>query len=184
MRSLDEYERFAGVNYRQRIIEDRAKSGIFPFPNRPPSVAIKALYLSPPMSMALESSDPLVIASPDEIDWAALLDKTFGGMESASGPGSSLHQTERLRAALPKAFEQLAIRSLVDALCGDLNWMRRLDYQFGSYVGVDLDENLIQHVLHRPTGTLSLSDDEYRNGGNNRRRAALVGICSDTCRCP
>jgi hypothetical protein len=43
--------------------------------------------------------------------------------ESVSGPGSTLAYTENLRSRLPLLFDQLAIRRLFDAPCGDFNWM-------------------------------------------------------------
>ncbi len=54
--------------------------------------------------------------------------------ESVSGDGSSLAYTRGLRAALPAMFEQFGVRRLLDAPCGDFNWMqhvlreRPLDY--------------------------------------------------------
>ena len=67
----------------------------------------------------------------------------WGSVESVSGPGSEMSATEPLRDALPQIFQRLGISSLLDAGCGDLNWMRQVDYRFERYVGVDVVEPLI-----------------------------------------
>ncbi len=67
----------------------------------------------------------------------------WGSEESVSGPGSTSDATAQIRAALPDIFRRLEIKSVLDAGCGDLNWMRQLDYQFEHYVGIDVVEPLI-----------------------------------------
>ena len=60
--------------------------------------------------------------------------------ESVSGYGSTLAYTENLRKELPALFERFSIRSVLDAPCGDFNWMRHvleahpLDYTGGEIV--------------------------------------------------
>lgn len=64
--------------------------------------------------------------------------------ESISGPGSSLEQTRELRERLPVLLEDLGVRSLVDAPCGDMNWMRHIRLGVDRYTGVDLLWNIIE----------------------------------------
>jgi SAM-dependent methyltransferase len=66
--------------------------------------------------------------------------------ESASGKGSTLKSTELLRGRLSSLLRDLDIRTLVDAPCGDLNWMRHLDYTFSEYIGVDIVPDLVQRL--------------------------------------
>ena len=47
----------------------------------------------------------------------------WGDPESLSGPGSSEHYTKNLRNQLQKIFSNLKIKSVLDAPCGDFNWM-------------------------------------------------------------
>ncbi|MSP49629.1 MAG: class I SAM-dependent methyltransferase [Alphaproteobacteria bacterium] len=54
----------------------------------------------------------------------------WGDRQSASAPGSNLRQTEILLRELPALLAGLGVKTLVDAPCGDMNWMRRLDYAF------------------------------------------------------
>jgi hypothetical protein len=63
--------------------------------------------------------------------------------ESLSGPGSSREQTKELRERLPLALEALDVRSLLDAPCGDLNWMQHVRLGVERYVGVDVLTEII-----------------------------------------
>jgi len=54
--------------------------------------------------------------------------------------------TQPLLEHLPKTFEELQIRSLVDAPCGDMNWMKHLRYDFDLYVGVDIVPAIIEQL--------------------------------------
>jgi hypothetical protein len=71
------------------------------------------------------------------------------GDESLSGPGSSLAQTVELRQRLPLLLEQLRIRSLLDAPCGDFNWMRSVRLEIDACVGVDFLEELVTENQRR-----------------------------------
>ncbi len=59
-------------------------------------------------------------------------------LESMSGPGSSLAQTSELRRCLPLLIEELGIESLLDAPCGDFNWMQHVSLGGRRYIGVDV----------------------------------------------
>lgn len=74
------------------------------------------------------------------------------GTESRSGPGSSLGSTAALRRQLPTVLKQLDIRSLLDAPCGDLNWMKELDPPLEQYIGVDVLPDLIADLSRRYAG--------------------------------
>ena len=65
------------------------------------------------------------------------------GYESSSGPGSSLQSTAELRQRLPLLLQDLEVRSVLDAACGDGNWMKRLQLGIDQYVGVDVVPALI-----------------------------------------
>ncbi len=65
--------------------------------------------------------------------------------ESLSGPGSSLEQTTEIRRRLPILFASLDINSMLDAPCGDFNWLRRIDLRLEKYVGIDIVPSIIEH---------------------------------------
>ena len=67
--------------------------------------------------------------------------------ESASGDGSTLGYTANLRKELPALFEKFAIRSVLDAPCGDFNWMRELLRKVDvEYTGGDIVLPLIRSL--------------------------------------
>ena len=68
----------------------------------------------------------------------------FRGSESVSGPGSSVAKTAKLRTELPNLLESFGIKRMIDAPCGDMNWMRQLKYDFEFFLGVDVVPDLIE----------------------------------------
>ena len=68
----------------------------------------------------------------------------WGDPESLSGGGSNLQQTETLRAELPPLLSRSGVQSLLDAPCGDFNWMRLVDLGQVTYTGVDVVAPLIE----------------------------------------
>ena len=66
-----------------------------------------------------------------------------GGEETYSGSGSTLSRTKNIRKELPKLFKKLNIKSLIDAPCGDLNWIKELLPLLDHYIGIDIVEPLI-----------------------------------------
>lgn len=69
--------------------------------------------------------------------------KFTGGLpETECGAGSTLAATEYLRSRLPGVLDRLGIRLLIDAPCGDLNWMRLIEVPY--YIGLDLNPDHIK----------------------------------------
>ncbi|MEU7697398.1 class I SAM-dependent methyltransferase [Streptomyces sp. NPDC039028] len=70
----------------------------------------------------------------------------WGSPESASGPGSELRQTEAVRGALASVLARYPIRTVTDAGCGDVNWIRHVDGfdRVDAYVGLDVVPDLVQ----------------------------------------
>lgn len=68
----------------------------------------------------------------------------FGSEESRSGEGSNIVQTAEIRRELPKLLRELEIKTLMDAPCGDFNWMKELSLDVDQYVGVDIVDSLIE----------------------------------------
>ena len=69
--------------------------------------------------------------------------------DSRSGSGSNLDQTKVVRERLPALLEKHAVRSMLDAPCGDFFWLRQLDLPLKLYIGVDIVPELIQVNLRR-----------------------------------
>lgn len=66
------------------------------------------------------------------------------GMESCSGPGSSLAQTREIRQRLPQLLQDIRASSLLDVPCGDFHWMRHVALGVDRYIGVDVHGGLVR----------------------------------------
>jgi len=67
----------------------------------------------------------------------------WGDSESKSGPGSSRARTAKLRNELPGLLHEIGARSMLDAPCGDFNWMKDTPLALERYVGIDIIPELI-----------------------------------------
>jgi glycosyltransferase involved in cell wall biosynthesis len=67
----------------------------------------------------------------------------WGGGESASGPGSSLERADAFKDELLCLLKEIKATSLLDAGCGDFNWMKELELDFARYIGIDVVWELI-----------------------------------------
>jgi len=63
--------------------------------------------------------------------------------ESVSGRGSTLARTTVITSQLPVLLQELNADSLIDAACGDFNWMRYVDLGSIKYTGIDIVPALI-----------------------------------------
>ena len=69
--------------------------------------------------------------------------KAWGDGESASGPGSNFARAILFRDDLERLIRDLRVRTLLDAPCGDFNWLSRFDLAVDRYIGVDIVPELI-----------------------------------------
>jgi hypothetical protein len=94
---------------------------------------------------------------------------TGGLPETACGYGSTLRATETVRAQLPGLLARLGTEVLLDAPCGDLNWISQVDLSGICYIGIDTsDANLAAARARSPsllfgkvdivTGVLPMAD--------------------------
>jgi hypothetical protein len=63
--------------------------------------------------------------------------------ESASGRGSTLQRTTVIRSVLPALLREVGAETLLDAPCGDFNWMRYTELGPVTYIGADVVPSLI-----------------------------------------
>lgn len=64
--------------------------------------------------------------------------------ETVSGPDSTLKSTSTLRLFLPVIIEVLKIKSMLDAGCGDINWIKETPLNIDYYIGIDIVRDLIE----------------------------------------
>ncbi|WP_205603698.1 class I SAM-dependent methyltransferase [Cyclobacterium sp. SYSU L10401] len=63
--------------------------------------------------------------------------------ESVSGTGSDTNQTNVIIPEMEKLFQELEVKSILDAPCGDFNWMNQVNLAEIDYLGIDIVEDLI-----------------------------------------
>ncbi len=91
-------------------------------------------------------------AEPDKDVRAGTFGKIFQNnawknSESISGFGSTLYNTTVIRAQLPLLLERLEVETLLDAPCGDFNWMQHLALPDSvKYIGCDIVPELVQKL--------------------------------------
>jgi SAM-dependent methyltransferase len=94
----------------------------------------------------------------------------FGSLESRSGPGSTLDETQKLRESIKKIIKDKNIKSVVDIPCGDFNWMKEIVFNFESYIGGDIVKKAIEENNERYSNSrikfieFDIVNDEIPNG--------------------
>lgn len=66
-----------------------------------------------------------------------------GKIETYSGPGSLLENTDLLIENLNKFIREFNIKSIIDAPCGDFNYMSKVNLDNINYLGLDVSKNAI-----------------------------------------
>jgi hypothetical protein len=67
----------------------------------------------------------------------------WGASSSRSGPGSTWSATKLLRHQIRRAISELNIRTMLDAPCGDANWICEVAQHLDLYIGIDIVPQLI-----------------------------------------
>jgi SAM-dependent methyltransferase len=89
----------------------------------------------------------LALESPEDRFTRIHQRKYWQGSDSTSGKGSSLEYTTNLRSQLPQLFARFSIKSVLDAPCGDFNWMKEVvSANAIEYIGGDIVKPLIQQL--------------------------------------
>ncbi len=70
--------------------------------------------------------------------------RTWESRESGSGTGSELRATGVVRERLPQLLAHLGADTLLDAPCGDWNWMQHVKLPVQQYFGVDIVPDVIE----------------------------------------
>lgn len=82
--------------------------------------------------------------SPEKVFRAIYRKNAWQGSDSASGPGSSHANTEKVRESLPDLLRRYNVRSLLDIPCGDAAWIGECLPSSLSYTGADIVPDLIE----------------------------------------
>lgn len=87
--------------------------------------------------------------------------KLWSSGETLSGSGSTVEWSGSLRKSLPQLLAEVEAKSLMDAGCGDFNWMKTVDLNTVNYIGVDVVEPLIRQnteLYGAPSRSFLLAD--------------------------
>jgi len=88
--------------------------------------------------------DSLGAGDPKEVFTNIFKKNWWNNDESRSGWGAELKRTQSIRGNLSDFARRLSLRSLLDAPCGDFNWMQHVDWPPGfKYIGADIVHDLI-----------------------------------------
>ena len=68
---------------------------------------------------------------------------SWEGVDSVSGAGSDIKQTEEISRHLPQLISEYNIQSMLDIPCGDHFWINKLNLDI-QYIGADIVSNLIE----------------------------------------
>jgi hypothetical protein len=101
----------------------------------------------PILCLSLISSNASLSAANDPVEalFTSIYKTNFWqSKESVSGPGSEYKVTCRMRNELSALIKRFGIISIVDAPCGDFNWMRHVDMATCKYTGFDIVQELIE----------------------------------------
>ena len=80
----------------------------------------------------------------EEIFSSIYLRNEWADPETVSGRGSTLARTEAIRGLLADLLESVGARTLLDAPCGDFNWLRYVDLRGVEYTGADVVPELVE----------------------------------------
>jgi SAM-dependent methyltransferase len=103
--------------------------------------------------------------SPQKIFSRIYEKNSWANSESLSGDGSDLVQTGAVRRELARLIEEFGIKSILDAPCGDYNWMQHVEIDGAEYIGADIVPALIA--------------ENGRKYGGARRHFSMLDICRD-----
>lgn len=101
------------------------------------------LFLSIIFSYAAKKEDPTGF-DPEEVFTRIYDHRSWSSEETVSGQGSLLKNTVSLRILLPQLVKELEVHSLLDAACGDFNWMKEVVLPDCKYIGVDIVQDMIK----------------------------------------
>lgn len=69
----------------------------------------------------------------------------WGSPETRSGTGSEVSRTREIQTWLPEILKRLGIKVLLDAGCGECNWIKKIDdLGLDLYIGLDIVNTIIE----------------------------------------
>ena len=69
--------------------------------------------------------------------------RAWGSNESVSGPGATLARAQTFKGDLAALLTEIKVTSVLDAGCGDFNWMKEVNLDSVRYLGIDVVSDII-----------------------------------------
>lgn len=82
--------------------------------------------------------------TPEEVFETIYKENHWRDVESKSGTGSNVKNTQKVIDLLENVIVELSIKSILDIPCGDFNWMKNVDLRNIHYIGADIVQQLIK----------------------------------------
>lgn len=82
----------------------------------------------------------------------------WSNAESRSGRCSTIAETNAVRQKLPALLARIGARTMLDAPCGDFNWMRHVELPLDQYIGADI----VAEVIERNRMSFAAGNREFR----------------------
>lgn len=101
------------------------------------------------MVRAQESERPTVTFIEQQANAWREIREQFQCNESPNGPGSTMRATGNIRRALPAMLRKHKIRTMLDAPCGDWNWLQHTNIGNVKYTGWDVDQGILDTARQR-----------------------------------
>ena len=142
--------RSGGVSIRDRLTRSLRNDGVF-------ETFVKGVRL--PFAMMANFRNELWLkwitrTKPASVVFGEIYKRNYWGNESVSGFGSTLVNTAPMRRELIKMINELGVKSVYDAPCGDFNWMGEVVRMTGLiYRGDDIVPQLIEANSRKYTGS-------------------------------
>lgn len=87
-----------------------------------------------------------------------IFEQGWPGNDTVCGWGSTMEHTENIRHSLPRIIDEYNIRSINDAGCGDLFWIKHIDLRGAKYTGFDIYERSTWPELQKEGWKLEIAD--------------------------
>ena len=99
----------------------------------------------------------LGLSVPEERFTKIYQENHWNDSESRSGEGSTLENTQNVRNELPIVLKKYKIKSVLDAPCGDFNWMKSITQGISiKYIGGDIVKPMIEkNQAHHGSNSIS-----------------------------
>ena len=104
---------------------------------------LRALPRRHPTSNGRPSAGEVVTSDAKRVFSEIYRQRAWGSNESVSGPGSTVARAQMFKDELAALLTRIKVTSVLDAGCGDFNWIKEVNLDSVRYVGIDVVSEII-----------------------------------------